>query len=110
MVQPEDGISYPDHTNPNSDNTNPHWAFGATPENLAKFAAHLTREGIPFNGPRSHHGTSVVSIYFRDPDGNNLEVTTWTPFGPEVIATTPMGGDYGFIPWKGLAHDWQPHD
>lgn len=110
VVQPDDGVSYPDRTNPDSVNTNPHWAFGATPENLAKFAEHLKREGIPFDGPRSHHGTSVVSIYFRDCDGNNLEVTTWTPFGPEIIETKPMGGDYGFISWKDLSHNWQPHD
>ena len=110
VVQPEDGVSYPDRTNPDSVNTNPHWAFGATPEDRAKFVEHLKREGIPFDGPRSHHGTGVVSVYFRDPDGNNLEVTTWAPFGPEVIETKPMGGQYGFICWKNLSHDWQPHE
>ena len=110
VVQPEDHESYPDKTNPLAVNTNPHWAFGATPENIAKFCEHLTREGIPFNGPRSHRGTSVVSVYFRDLDGNNLEVTTWEEFGPEVMDTTMMGGEYGFIPWKDLAHNWEPHD
>ena len=108
VVEQEDGVGYPDRTNPTGDNTNPHWAFGATPENLAKFVAHLKREGIPFSGPRSHRGVSAVSVYFRDCDGNNLEVTTWTPFKPEVVATTPMGGEYGFIPWRNLSHDWQP--
>ena len=110
VVQQEDGVSYPDRTNPDAANTNPHWAFGATPENLAKFTEDLKREGIPFDGPRSHYRISVVSVYFRDCDGNNFEVTTWTPFGPELIETRPMGGDYGFIPWQDLSHDWQPHD
>lgn len=110
VVQQEDGVSYPDRTNPDSANTNPHWSFGATPENLAKFTEHLKREGIPFNGPRDHYGVSAVSVYFRDCDGNNLEVTTWSPLEPGLIDTTPMGGEHGFIPWKGLSHDWQPHD
>jgi catechol 2,3-dioxygenase-like lactoylglutathione lyase family enzyme len=109
VVEQEDGVAYPDRTNPEGVNTNPHWAFGATPENLAKFVAHLKREGIPYSGPRSHRGISVVSVYFRDCDGNNLEVTTWTPFTPDLIATIPMGGEYGFIPWRHLSHNWQPH-
>jgi catechol 2,3-dioxygenase-like lactoylglutathione lyase family enzyme len=108
VVELEDETGYPDQTNPNSLNTNPHWAFGATPENLARFAEHLTREGIPYDGPRSHFGTSVVSVYFRDCDGNNLEVTTWKSFGPETMTTTPMGGPHGFIPWKKLLHNWRP--
>lgn len=108
VVEQEDGVGYPDRTNPTGNNTNPHWAFGATPENLAKFVEHLKREGIPFSGPRSHRGVSAVSVYFRDCDGNNLEVTTWRPFGPEVMATIPMGGEYGFIPWRDLSHGWRP--
>ncbi len=106
VVEQEDLRSYPAHTNPDSINTNPHWAFGATPEDLAKFVEHLKRENIPFDGPRSHHGVSVVSVYFRDVDGNNLEVTTWEPIPPGLLRTTPMGGENGFIPWKGLSHDW----
>jgi catechol 2,3-dioxygenase-like lactoylglutathione lyase family enzyme len=105
VVEQEDSVSYPDKTNPNHV-TNPHWAFGATPENLAAFVENLKREGIPFNGPRSHAGTSVVSVYFRDVDGNNLEVTTWDEFPPGLIEVTPMGGKHGFIEWKNLNHSW----
>jgi catechol 2,3-dioxygenase-like lactoylglutathione lyase family enzyme len=108
VVEQEDMKSYPDVTNPAGQNTNPHWAFGATPENLAAFCQHLKREGIPFNGPRSHFGSSVVSVYFRDIDGNNLEVTTWGEVPKELIETTPMGGEYGFIPWHGMQHNWKP--
>jgi catechol 2,3-dioxygenase-like lactoylglutathione lyase family enzyme len=108
VVELEDERGYADQTNPHSLNTNPHWAFGATPEGVAAFAEHLKQQGIPFDGPRSHYGTSVVSVYFRDCEGNNMEVTTWKPFGPETMTTTPMGGSYGFIPWKKLSHGWRP--
>jgi len=108
VVEQDDGVSYPDHTNPGSVNTNPHWAFGATAEDLAKFVEHLKREGIPFDGPRSHRGASVVSVYFRDLDGNNLEVATWQPIPLGLIETKLMGGQYGFIGWKDLSHNWRP--
>ncbi len=107
VVEQEDLKSYPDRTNPESANTNPHWAFGASPENLAKFTDHLIREKIPFDGPRSHRGIGVVSVYFRDVDGNNLEVTTWEPIPTGLMKTTMMGGENGFIPWKNLSHDWK---
>src|SRR3546814_3716588 len=58
-------------------NDQPHFAFGTTAEGLLKFADHLRRHGIPFDGPRSHRGMSAASVYFRDVDGNNLEVSTW---------------------------------
>jgi catechol 2,3-dioxygenase-like lactoylglutathione lyase family enzyme len=106
VVEQEDMKSYPDHTNPDSSNTNPHWSFGASPENLARFVANLKAEKIPFNGPRSHKGSSAVSVYFRDLDGNNLEVTTWEPIPAGLIEVTPMGGEHGFIPWKNMSHQW----
>ncbi|MFO0986301.1 MAG: VOC family protein [Alphaproteobacteria bacterium] len=108
VVEQDDGVSYPDKTNPNGVNTNPHWAFGTTAEGLIRFVDHLKSEGIPFNGPRSHRGASVVSVYFRDLDGNNLEVTTWQPIPPGRIELTLMGGQYGFIPWQKLSHKWRP--
>ncbi len=108
VVEQEDGVSYPSRTNPGGVNTNPHWAFGATPEVLARFVQHLRDEGIPFNGPRSHTGVSAVSVYFRDPDGNNLEVTTWSPVPVGLMELTPMGGEHGFIPWDALNHQWRP--
>lgn len=108
VVEQDDGKSYPDKTNPFSKNTNPHWAFGTTAVGLAEFVEHLKREGIPFNGPRSHKGASVVSVYFRDIDGNNLEVTTWDHVPPELIETTLMSVQNGLVEWADLSHDWQP--
>ena len=107
VVEQEDGMSYPHKTNPASANTNPHWAFGTDISGLKSFVEHLSAEKIPFDGPRSHKGSSVVSVYFRDPDGNNLEVTTW---GDDLqgLETTEMGGEHGFIPWPDLTHEWRP--
>lgn len=87
-------------------NDQPHFSFGTTAEGLVKFADHLRKHNVPFNGPRSHRGMSAVSVYFRDPDGNNLEVTTWEEV-PEGVAT-PMGGPNGFVEWPKLAHAWKP--
>lgn len=89
-------------------NNHPHWAFGTTCEGLLKFADHLRAHGIPFDGPRSHKGTSVVSVYFRDPDGNNLEVCTFEDVPEDK--TTPMGGVYGFPVWANLVNTWTPQD
>lgn len=108
VVEVEDGESYPDKTNPFSKNTNPHWAFGTSSAGVGRFVEHLKREGIPFNGPRSHLGASVVSVYFRDLDGNNLEVTTWDDDATEVLDCKLMGGENGFIGWENLGHNWRP--
>src|SRR3546814_10527228 len=84
-------------------NDQPHFAFGTTAEGLLKFADHLRRHGIPFDGPRSHRGMSAASVYFRDVDGNNLEVSTWEDVPEEH--TTPIGGPHGFPVWEKLAHN-----
>ncbi|MBV9121244.1 MAG: VOC family protein [Chloroflexi bacterium] len=55
----------------------PHWAFGTTPQGLIDFMKHLDAEDVPYVGPVLHPGSTSVSAYFRDPDGNMLEVTTW---------------------------------
>ena len=105
VVEQEDGTSYPDKA---SVNTNPHWAFGATPQSLAQFMENLKREGIPFDGPRSHAGIAAVSVYFLDPDGNHMEVSTWSPIPVGLMELKPMGGKHGFIPWDKLGHNWRP--
>lgn len=89
-------------------NDQPHFAFGTTAAGLLKFAEHLRSNAIPFDGPRRHRGMSAVSVYFRDTDGNNLEVTTWEGVPDEL--TTPMGGQHGFPVWEALAHNWTARD
>jgi catechol-2,3-dioxygenase len=107
LVEQEDRKSYPDLTNPKGENMNPHWAFEATPENLAAFAEHLTREGIPFAGPRTHgKDISAVSVYFRDIDGNNLEVVKWQEVPDGFVP--PRAKGERLAAWDQLKHDWRP--
>lgn len=103
VAEQNDGDGYPPLA---TINDQPHFAFSTTCEGLLKFADHLRKHNVPFDGPRSHRNTSVVSVYFRDVDGNNLEVTTWEEVPAEF--TTPMGGPHGFPVWEKLAHSWQP--
>src|SRR5262245_15696693 len=110
-VEQEDRKAYPDQTNPEGTNSNPHWAFQASAGDLMNFCVHLQQEGIPFDGPRTHTGISAVPVLFRDVDGNNLEVSTWEALPeklPPGLKATPMGGDYGFVPWSKLSHNWKP--
>jgi catechol 2,3-dioxygenase-like lactoylglutathione lyase family enzyme len=103
MQKTEDG-----YTPADTENNNPHFSFGTTREGILAFADHLRAEGIPFDGPRHHRGESAVSLYFRDPDGNNLEVTTWEEVSREH--TTLLGGPAGPVIWAKLAHAWTSRD
>jgi catechol 2,3-dioxygenase-like lactoylglutathione lyase family enzyme len=105
VAEERDAAAHPDASRKY---TNPHVAFRVSPEDMAAFVQHLERAGVPFNGPRTHFGASVVSVYFCDPDGNHLEVSTWDPIPPGLLETTPAGGKFGFIPWPELAHNWRP--
>lgn len=106
LVEQEDGRSYPDVTNPKDENMNPHWAFETTPEGVLAFAEHLTREGIPYAGPRTHGEAGAVSVYFRDLDGNNLEVVTWQDFPVDKIPPRAKGERLAV--WANLKHNWRP--
>ena len=114
LVEQEDGVSYPSHTNPKGQNMNPHFAWESTAAGVAAFADHLTRQGIPFAGPRRHTDVSAVSVYFRDQDGNNLEVTTWDNEFPDDKIAPPAPGPRtnggGFLDWNTLAHNWRPKE
>lgn len=92
---------------PSADNINdqPHIAFGMSGEALLKFADHLRAHNIPFNGIRSHRGMSACSIYFRDPEGNNLEISTWDDMPEDKV--TMMNVRNGFVDWAALAHSWE---
>jgi catechol 2,3-dioxygenase-like lactoylglutathione lyase family enzyme len=87
-------------------NNQPHWAFATTAAGLMRFAEHLRSHGIPFDGPRTHRGMTVTSIYFRDVDGNNLEVTTWERLPADH--TTEMSKKGAGPQWEQLAHSWRP--
>jgi catechol 2,3-dioxygenase-like lactoylglutathione lyase family enzyme len=51
-----------------------HLAFRADPENFARAREELPRRGIPVEF--QDHGASH-SIYFADPDGHRVEITTY---------------------------------
>ena len=55
-----------------------HFAFSAAPGRLDALAERLRTRGVPFRGPREHHGGDR-SLYAEDPEGNVVEV--WDFFG-----------------------------
>jgi len=99
---PNDGRSFPDR---HSQSHWPHLAFGASATILDRTCEHLRGMGVPFSGPRSHLNVEAVSIYFKDPEGNKLEICTWDPYPPE--RTELLGPGHG-LDWEQLNHDWRP--
>ena len=99
---PNDGRTFADR---HSQSHWPHVAFGASAAVLDRMCGHLRAMGVPFSGPRSHPPVDAVSIYFKDPDGNKLEVCTWDPY--PVERTEPLGPGHG-LDWEALNHDWRP--
>ena len=102
---PNDGKTFADR---HSQSHWPHVAFGASAEALDRVSEHLRGLGVPFSGPRSHLNVEAVSIYFKDPDGNKLEVCTWDPYPMEktdLLGPPPEGKG---LDWEALNHDWRP--
>ncbi len=65
----------PVHADPCTSRT-PHWhlvAWHTDAEGFAQAQRHLKECGVPFRGPTDHG--IAHSIYFRDLDGNPLEIT-----------------------------------
>lgn len=99
---PNDGRTFADR---HSQSHWPHLALGASAEVLDRMCEHLRAMGVPFSGPRSHPPVDAVSIYFKDPDGNKLEICTWDPY--PVERTEPLGPGRG-LDWEALNHEWRP--
>jgi catechol 2,3-dioxygenase-like lactoylglutathione lyase family enzyme len=99
---PNDGKTFADAT---SQSHWPHVAFGAGAEVVDRVAEQLRSMGVPYSGPRSHLNVEAVSIYFKDPDHNKLEVCTWEPYPKE--RTELLGPGRG-LDWEALSHDWRP--
>ncbi len=51
-----------------------HFAFKIPPADLELAAAHLRERGITVSDPVHHGGMGATSVYFDDPDGNQLEL------------------------------------
>jgi catechol 2,3-dioxygenase-like lactoylglutathione lyase family enzyme len=102
---PNDGRSFAD---PESQSHWPHVAFGADAPTLERMCEHLSGHRVPFSGPRSHLNVDAVSIYFKDPDHNKLEICTWDPYPmerTELLGPPPQGKG---LDWQALSHDWRP--
>lgn len=54
----------------------PHYAFAVWPKDMPKWKARLAARGIPFDGPLQLGPPGQASLYFNDPFGNHLELTT----------------------------------
>ncbi len=54
-----------------------HLAFRVKPEEMAAWKQHLVRHGVPIEMEHAF-GDNIPSIYFRDPDGNSLELAVET--------------------------------
>lgn len=54
-----------------------HLAFRVKPTEMAAWKEHLTRKGVPIETEHAF-GENLPSVYFRDPDGNSLELAVET--------------------------------
>jgi catechol 2,3-dioxygenase-like lactoylglutathione lyase family enzyme len=54
----------------------PHLAFAVDHDELDAFTARLREAGVPVDGPRRLGPPGQASVYFADPFGNTLELTT----------------------------------
>lgn len=77
----------------------PHFAFGVRPEELVSLRAVLEQAGVPTDGPRRLGPPGQASLYFNDPFGNHLELTTMSFFDPIPVGAPDMSRlDYE---WRG---------
>lgn len=76
----------------------PHMAFWVTPPEMLRWKARLARSGIPTDGPRRLGPPGQASLYFNDPFGNHLELTT-LGFAPEIPMGAPDMGSLEYA-WK----------
>jgi len=101
FLPPVDGADLPRRDHPSMF---PHYAFGCTARELDAASRRLAEAGVPFAGPMGHYAADATSIYFRDPEGNTLELCTWEPFGRAVPMLT------GPIAWQEMLYEWEPSD
>jgi len=73
---------------PGSAHGHPHYAFHVPPRDLMKWQARLAARGIPTDGPVQLGPPGQASLYFNDPSGNHLEITTMG-FAPAIPVRPP---------------------
>jgi catechol 2,3-dioxygenase-like lactoylglutathione lyase family enzyme len=68
----------------------PHLAFNVDHDDLDRFCARLRAAGVPIDGPRRLGPPGQASVYFADPWGNSLELTTTGYRGPLEVGPPDM--------------------
>lgn len=61
--------------------------------NLERIAERLTAHGTVLEAPIAHadfpeHQLHLDNVFFRDPEGNRVELVQWTPLGSSVATTS----------------------
>jgi catechol 2,3-dioxygenase-like lactoylglutathione lyase family enzyme len=77
----------------------PHYAFTVAPDELPRWKARLEQRGVPTQGPTQLGPPGQASLYFNDPFGNHLELTTLGFTGTIPIGPPDMAA---------LAYTWKP--
>jgi metallothiol transferase len=90
---------------PKTDTRHLHFAFEIDPADLDRVQEQLSKLQIPFDGPKGHGGGSGLSIYFRDPDGYQLEATAKFPDPAAYEAEIERrGAKFG---GEGRSYEWK---
>ena len=77
----------------------PHHAFRIPPDEMLAWKRRLESRGIPTQGPLQLGPPGQASLYFNDPSGNHLEVTTMGYTGDiEVGAPQTSRLTYKYVP------------
>jgi len=75
----------------------PHCAFAVPPGDLPRWKARLAQHGVPTQGPNQLGPPGQASLYFNDPFGNHLELTSLGFTGDIPVGPPDMGA---------LAYTW----
>ena len=75
---------------PKADLGHPHHAFKISPADMLAWKKRLESRGIPTEGPLQLGPPGQASLYFNDPSGNHLEVTTMGYTGDTAVGAPQM--------------------
>lgn len=77
----------------------PHHAFRIAPGQMLAWKQRLASRGIPTEGPLQLGPPGQASLYFNDPSGNHLEVTTMGYTGASEVGAPQMSKlAYAYVP------------
>jgi catechol 2,3-dioxygenase-like lactoylglutathione lyase family enzyme len=70
--------------------SHPHIAFRVSPDEMLRWKARLNDRGVPTFGPTRLGPPGQASLYFNDPSGNHLELTTLGFTGETPVGAPDM--------------------